>query len=138
MALHGSVATAAGAADARGGNTAMQCHFVSIPGQQLGGEESSSRLAGCVDDDRVFKYNANALHSWMCPRLMLRCALCRVLSSYTTLQGLVMVLGAAFTGILLGWYYAEAKPCAFIFATGPVCGRDSNRGSPHSCGRTPE
>lgn len=76
--------------------------------------ESARRLAGQTND-RVFSYNAHALHTWMCPSLMARGAMCHVLSSATILQGVLMVITALVISVVFGFVHSVTVPCEHIY-----------------------
>ena len=81
---------------------------------RLDATESAQRLAGHTTD-RVFSYNAHALHSWLCPTLVLRGALCHVFSAATMIQGLAMLASALLIAIIMGGVHKAYLPCAHIY-----------------------
>jgi hypothetical protein len=76
--------------------------------------ESARRLSGQTSD-RVFSYNAHALHTWLCPSLMMRGALCHVLSSATIAQGVMMMAVALAVSMIFGYAERAHPPCAHLY-----------------------
>lgn len=76
--------------------------------------ESPRRLAGQTLD-RVFSYNAHALHTWMCLTLVFRGALCNILSVATIMQGCLMVGAAVVLAVSLNQKNINDVPCKHVY-----------------------